>query len=129
MAQVAGIGAGVDMIELQLRLALGEPIPDALARPRRQQPMAISFLTASPGTLPVGRVRAIGPLELARDAPGIVQVETYIELGETIRPVQRDGDRRGFVIAVGDTAGDALRRADAAARLVEVEVEPVEVRT
>jgi biotin carboxylase len=129
MAQVAGIGAGVDMIELQLRLALGEPIPDALARPRRQQPMAISFLTASPGTLPVGRVRAIGPLELARDAPGIVQVETYIEVGETIRPVQRDGDRRGFVIAVGDTAGDALRRADAAARLVEVEVEPVEVRT
>jgi hypothetical protein len=32
------------------------------------------------------------------------------------------------VIAVGDTAQDALRRAEAAARLVEVEVEPVEVR-
>jgi hypothetical protein len=54
-------------------------------------------------------------------------VETYIEPGETIRPVQRDGDRRGFVIATGATGADALRRAEAASRLIDVHVEPVEV--
>jgi biotin carboxylase len=128
MAQVAGIGAGIDMIELQLRLALGESIPDRLARPQLQQPMAISFLTAAPGALPVGRVRSVGSLELAREAPGVVQAETYIEPGETIRPVQRDGDRRGFVVATGATPQDALRRAEAASRLIQVELEPVEVR-
>jgi biotin carboxylase len=127
MAAVAQIGAGIDMVELQVRLALGEEIPSGLVRPRFEQPLAISFLTASPGALPVGRVRAVGSLEVARAAPGVVQVETYIEQGETIRPVQRDGDRRGFVIATGATREDALRRAEAASRLIEVEVEPVEV--
>ena len=90
--------------------------------------MAISFLTAVAGPLPTGRVRSVGSLDLAREAPGVVQAETYIEAGETIRPVQRDGDRRGFVIATGATREDALRRAEAASRLIEVEVEPVEVR-
>jgi biotin carboxylase len=123
MAAVAEIGAGVDLVELQTRLALGEPIPHTLASPQQEQPMAISFLTASPGALPVGRVRSVGPLDLAREAPGVVQAETYIEIGETIRPVQRDGDRRGFVIATGETTEDALRRAEAASRLIPVEVE------
>jgi hypothetical protein len=52
-----------------------------------------------------------------------VQAETYLELGETIRPVRRDGDRRGYVIAVADTPEEALRRADSAAALLRVEVE------
>ena len=34
-----------------------------------------------------------------------------------------DGDRRGYVIAVGDTNVEALERAEAAARLLDVEVE------
>jgi hypothetical protein len=33
-----------------------------------------------------------------------------------------DGDRRGYVIATGDTGPDALARAEAAAALVEVDV-------
>ena len=34
----------------------------------------------------------------------------------------RDGDRRGYVIATGETNVQALERAEAAARLVDVEV-------
>ena len=127
MGSVAEIGAGIDLVELQVRLALGEEIADEHLRPRFEQPLAIRFLTARPGPLPTGRVRSVGSLDLAREAPGVERVETWIEVGETIRPVQRDGDRRGYVIATGATTDDALRRADAAARLVEVEVEPAEV--
>ena len=43
-------------------------------------------------------------------------------VGETIRPVQVDGDRRGYVIAFGETNLEALERAEAAARLLDVEV-------
>jgi hypothetical protein len=68
----------------------------------------------------VGRVRSVGSLELAREAPGVVRVETWIEPGETIRPVQTDGDRRGYVIAHGATNLEALERADAAAGLIDV---------
>ena len=74
-----------------MRQALGEEIPDELALPRFEQPLAIRFFTASPGPLPTGRVIRIGDLEPVLAATG-VQAETYLEVGETIRPVRRDGD-------------------------------------
>jgi hypothetical protein len=55
--------------------------------------------------------------------PGVVQADVFLEAGETIRPVRLDGDRRGYVIAVGDTNIEALERAEAAATLLDVEVE------
>ena len=55
--------------------------------------------------------------------PGVVQAETDLQAGEVIRPVRLDGDRRGYVIATADTNLEALERAEAAARLVDVEVE------
>ena len=52
----------------------------------------------------------------------------FLAPGETIRPVRLDGDRRGYVIAVADTNLEALERAEAAAALLDVEVEaPVQV--
>ena len=54
--------------------------------------------------------------------PGVVQADTYLQVGETIRPVRLDGDRRGYVIAVGETSVEALERAEAAGGLLEVEV-------
>jgi hypothetical protein len=67
-------------------------------------------------------VQRVGPLDPVLAAPGIVQAELYLQEGETIRPVRLDGDRRGYVIAVADTSVEALERAEAAARLVEVTV-------
>ena len=123
MGEVPRVGVGVDLVEVALRQALGLDVPEELLRPRFQQPFAISFLTAEPGVLPTGKVRRVEGVGRAEAFPGVVRVETYIEPGETIRPVQVDGDRRGYVIAVGDTNIDALERAKAAARLVDVEVE------
>lgn len=123
MADLARHAVGVDLVETALRFALGEPVPDELARPQLQQPLAIRFLTASPGPLPTGRVVSIGALDPVLAAPGVVQADTYLQIGETIRPVRLDGDRRGYVIAVADTNVEALQRAEAAARLLEVTVE------
>ena len=123
MADLARHAVGVDLFEVAVRQALGEPVPDELARPQREQPLAIRFLTASPGPLPTGRVTSIGPLDPVLSAEGVVQAETYLQVGETIRPVRLDGDRRGYVIAVADTNVEALQRAEAAARLFQVQVE------
>jgi biotin carboxylase len=123
MADLVRHAVGVDLVEVALRQALGEPVPDDLIDCSRKQPLAIRFLTAEPGPLPTGTVTRIGPLDPVLAAPGVVQADTYLQLGETIRPVTRDGDRRGYVIAVGDTSLEALERAEAAARLLEVEVE------
>ena len=122
MADLVRHAVGVDLVEIALRQALGEDVEDELALPRFKQPLAIRFFTAQPGPLPTGRVLSIGSLDPVLAAEGVVQADTYLEVGETIRPVRRDGDRRGYVIAVGDTSDTAVRRADDAARLLTVEV-------
>jgi biotin carboxylase len=123
MADLVRHAVGVDLVEVALRQALGEDVSDEIAVPRFSQPLAIRFLTAEPGPLPTGVVRAIGPLDPVLGAAGVVQADTYLQIGETIRPVRLDGDRRGYVIAVADTKVQALARAEAAARLLKVEVE------
>ena len=124
MSDLVRHAVGVDLVEIALRQALGEDVPDEVALPRFQQPLAIRFLTASPGPLPTGRVVRIGALEPVLSAPGVVQADTYLQVGETIRPVRLDGDRRGYVIAVADTNLEALELAESAARLLHVDVEP-----
>ncbi|HVM18243.1 MAG TPA: hypothetical protein VM290_11735, partial [Gaiellaceae bacterium] len=124
MADLALHAIGIDLVDVALRQALGVEVPDELARPRFRRPLAIRFLTAEPGPLPTGVVRSWRGLERVLEAPGVVQADIFLAEGETIRPVQRDGDRRGYVIALGETSIEALDRAEAAARLLEVEVEP-----
>ncbi len=121
MADLALHALGVDLVEIALRQALGDPVPDELVLPRRQRPTAIRFLTARPGPLPTGRVTKVGGLERILDAPGVVQADVFIQEGETIWPVRLDGDRRGYVIATGQTNVQALERAEAAARMLYVE--------
>ena len=123
MADLARHAIGVDVVEIALRQALGEEIPDELVEPRFDRPLAIRFLTAAPGPLPTGKVRSVSGLERVRAFPGVVQADVFLAEGEVIRPVRLDGDRRGYVIAVGDSNVEALERAESAARLLDVEVE------
>jgi biotin carboxylase len=123
MADLARHATGVDLLEIAIAQALGEEVTDEVGRPRFQQPLAIRFLTSSPGPLPAGKVTAVGSLERVLAFPGVVQADVFLVPGETIRPVRLDGDRRGYVIAVGDTNVQALERAESAASLLDVEVE------
>ena len=122
MADLVLHAVGVDLVEVALRQALGEDVPDEVALPRFTQPLAIRFFTAHPGPLPTGEVTRIGSLDAVLASDGVVQADTYLQIGETIRPVRRDGDRRGYVIAVADTPAEALSRAELAATRLEVEV-------
>jgi biotin carboxylase len=123
MADLVRHAVGVDLVEVALRQALGEGVPDDVALPRFAQPLAIRFFTAQPGPLPTGRVTRIGTLDAVLASEGVVQADTYLQIGETIRPVRRDGDRRGYVIAIADTPEEALRRAEEASTKLSVDVE------
>ncbi len=115
---------GIDLLEVALRLALGERVTPEDVRPRFERPVAIRFLTAEPGTLRPGRVTGVGQLDEVLAAPGVLEAEVFAVVGETIRPVTVISDRRGFVIATGDSREEAIERADAAAALVDIEVAP-----
>jgi biotin carboxylase len=123
MADLAFHALGVDLVEIALRQALGDEVPDHLVFPQHSRPTAIRFLTARPGPLPVGKVTKVSGLDRVLRAPGVVQADVFLQEGETIRPVRLDGDRRGYVIATGQTNVQALERAEAAARLLYVETE------
>jgi len=123
MDEVSRLGIGVDLVQIALLQALGEPVPDELLRPSVRQPLAIRFLTAEPGPLLVGVVRSVNGIEQALGAPGVIAADSYIVPGETIRAARVDGDRRGYVIALGETTEEAAARAEAGAALIEVEVE------
>jgi len=111
MADLVRLGTGVDLIDVALAQALGQTVSDAMIEPKFHRPLAIRFLTASPGILPIGRVLSIDGFEQVLASPGVLEAGIYIEIGETIRPVQVDADRRGYVIATADDANAALELA------------------
>jgi biotin carboxylase len=123
MAELLEHSLGIDLLAVQLRIALGEEVPDDLVRERFRRPTAVRFLTAEPGPLRAGRVTHVGSLDAVLSSPGVVEASVYAVEGEVIRPVNVISDRRGYVIAVAETRDEALARAEAASQLVEIEVE------
>ncbi len=122
MADLVRLGTGIDLVEIALAQALGDPVTDAMVAARFHRPLAVSFLTASPGILPTGTVMSVDGLDRVRAAAGVLQADMYIQIGETIRPVQVDADRRGYVIATADDQRQALELARLATRLIRVHV-------
>jgi hypothetical protein len=95
-------------------------VRDELVLPSSERPIAIRFLTARPGVLPVGTVSAIEALDDVRSSPGVLAAGLYFDIGATITPVQVDADRRGYVVATAATPHEALALADAAAKRLVV---------
>jgi hypothetical protein len=58
-----------------------------------------------------------------RRSPGVLADDIYFGLGETIRPVQVDADRRGYIVATGPSTAAALAAADVAAAKLVVKVD------
>jgi biotin carboxylase len=120
MADLVRLGTGVDLYDVAIAQALGRPVSDELVTPSFELPVAIRFLTARPGVLPVGVVAAIGGLDEIRRADGVLAADLYFDVGHRIRPLQVDADRLGYVAATGRDPADALAHADLAARRVDV---------
>jgi biotin carboxylase len=122
MADLVSYGTGINLFEIAFAQALGDDVPDSLVARRFTRPLAIRFLTASPGVLPVGTIASIGGLDRVRSAPGVLAADLYIGPGATVRPVQVDADRSGYVIATAGDALEALELADRASELLVVQV-------
>jgi hypothetical protein len=119
-AELCRVAVGVDLDDLAVGAALGEPVAaerlDAL-------PLAggacVRFLVAQPGEL----IEVRG-LDSARAVPGVRAVHAYRAPGHRFAELRRASDRAGAVIAVGATPAEARESAEAAAGLVELVTEP-----
>ena len=123
MADLASFAIGVNLFDVAIAQALGEEVDDAMIAAKLERPIVIRFLTASPGPLPTGTVREIGGIDEMRRSPGVLTADIYFRPGETIRPVQVDADRRGYIVATGPSTAAALAAADAAAAKLVVKVD------
>jgi biotin carboxylase len=123
MADLVLLGTGVNLFEVAIEQALGRAIPDPLLARSIDRPIAIRFLTATPGALPVGTVSSIHGLDAVRRATGVLAADLYFGPGATIGPLQVDADRRGYVIATAETATRALELADSACTRLVVRTE------
>lgn len=120
MADLVRFGTGIELFEIAIAQALGEPVRDELVTAASRRPIAIRFLTAKPGVLPLGKVVAVEGLDDVRSSPGVLGAGLYFGPGATITPVQVDADRRGYVVATAETPDAALELADAAAHKLVV---------
>jgi biotin carboxylase len=122
MADLVSAAVGVNLYEVAIRQALGLPVPDELIAAAHERPVVIRFLTAEPGVLPVGTVKAIEGIDAVRASDGVLAADLYFGPGHVIRPVQVDADRNGYVIATGADPSAALACADAAAAKLVIRV-------
>src|SRR5439155_20242445 len=85
MADLVRLGTGIDLFELAIAQALGREVPDELVTPRFVRPIAIRFLTAQPGILPLGTVTAVDGLDAVRSSPDGLDCGLYFGPGPHIR--------------------------------------------
>jgi biotin carboxylase len=113
------LSSGRNFIRAALCLAVGRPIDPADLRHkwRRHAAAWVAFP-------PPGRITRMAPLEEVRSLPGVEEVFLRVQVGDTIQAYEHCAARPAFVIAVGDTRDEAVRRAQAGAAALRIETRP-----
>ena len=111
--------SGIDAMAAAIRLALGKPFMPTL--PARHRAANIEFLRASPG-----RLGAIDGVEAARQLPGIAAVHLFHGVGDMVGPFRDKEDRLGFVVALAESADEAIAVSQRAASAIRAEPAPNE---
>jgi biotin carboxylase len=119
-AELCEAALGVDLNGLALAAALGDPVPEV--RPEAQVGGAcVRFLVP-----PTGLLQEVHGIEEAKAEEGVLDVLIYRATGHVFGPLQRGSDRAGAILAVGDSAEQALERADRAAERIRFETADAE---
>jgi biotin carboxylase len=93
-----------------------EPVPVALPD-RAGGAAAVRFLGIEPGV-----IAGVHGVEAARAADGVVAVDVAVAPGDTFAGLRSSWDRVGDVMVTAGTPAEALRRAEAVAGLITVDV-------
>jgi biotin carboxylase len=113
-AELCHAATGVDLNDLAISFALGEP-PDTLSQGIASGVggACVLFLVA-----PEGVLRETAGVEEAAAVEGVAWVRTYRQPGWAFGPLRRGADRAGAILATGSTAAEAVARARRAAEAV-----------
>lgn len=109
---------GVPLMEVAIRMSVGDVVHEELLLPTRN--LALSTRYWFP---PEGRIASLEGVDMLRQAEGLVHFGFFRKVGDVQPAITRHGDRFGFVICGGDSAGEAIQRSENALEMVTIRVE------
>jgi biotin carboxylase len=112
------LSSGRNFIRAAMRLAVGMPLDPADLTHRMHKFAAAWVAFPDPGL-----VRSINGVEEALHQRGVREVFLRVAVGDVIQPYRDCAARPAFVIAVGDTADEAIRNAQGGVAVLEIETE------
>ena len=107
----------VELVRSYYAVMKGEPLPEL---PRRAEGgAAVRFLSIEPGV-----ITDIRGVEEAEKAEGVFSCDVEVEVGHRFTGLSSSWDRIGDVMVSAGSPAEALRLADAAAAMIEIDVQP-----
>lgn len=108
------LSTGINMVELAIKSALGEPIHIEL---KHHKGAAIKFFDGQLGT-----IGSVNGYDACLRINGVRQVCLTKNIGDTIGTIQSSNDRAGYVIATADTPEEAQNICNQAISLLKIKV-------
>ena len=112
----------VDLKRAYVAVMKGEPLPAALPQ------VASSAAAARFLTIEAGVVVDVRGVDAASRAEGVQMCDVAVAPGDSFAGLRSSWDRVADLVVAADTPADALRLAEAAAELIEIDVRPVAAR-
>jgi biotin carboxylase len=109
---------GVDIVDILVDMAVGNPIDPARFSPTRNLATSQRYFFPTPGT-----IREIRGLKAAQDADHIRKVDVWARPGDAVATLENHPSRVGYVISCAPTREEAVAAAQAAVARVEFLVE------
>lgn len=109
------LSTGIDMTEATINVALGGK-PDLI--PKYKKGSAIRYIEA-----PVGKIKSITGIGLAKSIPGVIQVSLTKNTGDYSTEISCSNDRIGFIISQGNDADEAASICESALKCIKIEIE------
>jgi biotin carboxylase len=113
------LSTGVDLVELQARVAVGAALDIDALTPRRWSPTCIRYFFPEGGTL-----RSVEGFDRMRAEPWVEHAGLFLEAGDVIPALSDHTRRAGFVLVSGATREQAQARAIRAVDAVTFTVDP-----
>lgn len=110
IVELVGLACGIDLDDLWIGQVTGETVLEG-PRPKAARSAAVRFVTPKAA----GVLERLDGAETAAAMPGVVTVEALREAGAVLDGTLTSRARGACVIATGDTAEEAVARAEAAA--------------
>ena len=114
-SKLVPLSTGVDLIEASINAVIGEKVD---LKKTKRCGSAIRYITSKPGI-----IKKIENIEEAKILPGIIEIEFYQSIGDTVVELTNSSERVGHVIAIGKDANEAEANCQKAMSLIKISLD------